>query len=374
MAEITLEQLQHQSDGVLGLTLLVASWAGWLLHRSHFCTMGAISDWVIMGDRTRAKQWMLAIAVAILGFGLMSWMGWISPLNTIYASAQLPWLSLLFGGLLFGSGMVMGSGCASKSLIRLGAGNLKSLVVLMAMGISALAAMRGLTAVWRTNTLDLVQLPTGPGPFVGQWLASGTGWTLPQAGLVAACVVCGLLLLWIFKTGPALPTSTLLSGVGVGAAVVALWWISGVMGFVPEHPETLDATFLTTASGRMESMSLTAPVAYWGDAFMYFSDGTKRVTLGMATALGLLVGAFVSARLQGTFRWEGFTQTADLAWHLCGGALMGLGGVMAMGCTIGQGLSGLSTLSLGSFIAVLGIVLGAVLTLQWQLRRAEAAA
>jgi uncharacterized membrane protein YedE/YeeE len=90
--------------------------------------------------------------------------------------------------------------------------------------------------------------------------------------------------------------------------------------------------------------------------------------------LGLLIGAAVSAQLQGTFRWEGFTQTSDLALHLLGGGLMGIGGVMAMGCTVGQGLSGLSTLSLGSFLAVSGIALGAVGVLQWQLRRAEALA
>ena len=369
---ISLEQLHFQSDSVLGLTFLVASLAGWLFHRSHFCTMGAISDWVIMGDSGRAKQWALAIAVAIFGFGLMSWMGWVSPLNTIYANTHLPWLSLLLGGVLFGVGMVLGSGCASKSLIRLGAGNLKSLVVLMAMGIAALATLRGLTAVWRVQTLDQLQVTTGPGPFVWQWLVSATGWSQPLAGWVSACVFSGLLLLWIFKNSQSVSKSAYLSGAGVGVVVLVLWWISGVMGFVPEHPETLEAMFLTTASARMESMSLTAPVAYWLDAFMYFSDGSKRITLGMATALGLLMGAFVSSLVQGTFRWEGFSQTPDLARHLLGGALMGMGGVMAMGCTIGQGLSGLSTLSLGSFIAVLGIVLGAVLTLQWQLRRAEA--
>ncbi len=369
---ISLEQLQLQIDWVQGLTFVVASGVGWLFHRSHFCTMGAISDWVIMGDTARAKQWALAAAVAMLGFGAMSSLGWISPLNTIYASTELTWLSLLLGGVLFGVGMVLGSGCASKSLIRLGAGNLKSLVVLMAMGISALATLRGLTAVWRVNILDPVSVTSGPGPFVGQWLASATGWSQSMAWLVAAVLLAGAVLVWIFKSEHALPRSVVWSGIGIGAAVVAFWYISGVLGFVPEHPETLEPVFVATASGRMESMSLTAPVAYWWDAFMYFSDGSKRVTLGMATVMGLLLGAFFSARLQGSFRWEGFTQTSDLALHLLGGALMGLGGVMAMGCTIGQGLSGLSTLSLGSFVTVFGIVLGAVFTLQWQLRRAEA--
>lgn len=371
---ISLAPLQTQSLVVTVLSLLLGLMAGVVLHRSHFCTMGALSDLVIMGATHRLRQWGLAVAVAILGVGAMSGLGWISPMNTVYAADRLPWLSFGLGGMLFGVGMVLASGCASKALVRLGAGNLKSLVVLMAMGISALATLRGLTAVWRVQTLDQLQVTTGPGPFVGQWLVSATGWSQPLAGWLSACVFSGLLLLWVFKDSRSVSTSAYLSGAGVGVVVLVLWWISGVMGFVPEHPETLEAMFLTTASARMESMSLTAPVAYWLDAFMYFSDGSKRITLGMATALGLLMGAFFSARLQGTFRWEGFSQTPDLARHLLGGALMGMGGVMAMGCTIGQGLSGLSTLSLGSFIAVLGIVLGAVLTLQWQMRRGEAEA
>jgi hypothetical protein len=371
---ITIAQIQLQAWGVLGLAFLLAAAAGGLIHRSHFCTMGAISDWVIMGDRTRAKQWVLAIAVAVLGFGVMASLGWISPMDTIYASAQLSWLSLTLGGALFGAGMVLGSGCASKSIIRLGGGNLKSLVVLMAMGISALATLRGLTAVWRVNSLDLVTVGTGPGPFAGHWLASASGLALPMAWLVSALLVSGLLLLWVFKDRRTLSAAAVVAGVGVGAMVLAVWWVSGVLGFVPEHPETLEPVFLATASGRMESMSFTAPVAYWWDALMYFSDGGKRVTLGMATAAGLLLGAYVSARLEGTFRWEGFTQTSDLAVHLVGGSLMGVGAVLALGCTVGQGLSGLSTLSLGSAMAVLGIVLGAVAALQWQLKRAEAMA
>jgi len=371
---MTHEQLQQLHHGVLGLSFLLATLGGALIHRSHFCTMGAISDWVIMGDSTRAKQWALAIAVAVLGFGIMAWLGWVSPLNTIYANPQINGLSLLLGGLLFGAGMVFGSGCSSKSLVRLGAGNLKSLVVLMAMGVSALATLRGLTAVWRVNLLDPVSISAGPGPFLGQWLASATGWSLPFAGLAVAAVVAGLLLVWIYKDGQTMPGSVALGGLAMGALVVALWWVSGVLGFVPEHPETLEAMFLASASGRMESMSLTAPVAYLWDALMYYSDGTKKITLGMAVAVGLVLGAWAHAQWTGTFRWEGFTRTDDLALHLLGGTLMGIGGVLALGCTMGQGLSGLSTLSLGSFIAVAGIVLGALVALQWQLRRAEAMA
>jgi uncharacterized membrane protein YedE/YeeE len=141
-----------------------------------------------------------------------------------------------------------------------------------------------------------------------------------------------------------------------------------VFGFVPEHPLTLEPVFLTTHSARMEALSFTAPVGYWLDALLYYSDGSKRLTLGMVTVAGVLAGACISARLEGSFRWESFAHRKDLVLHLIGGSLMGVGGVLAMGCTFGQGLTGLSTLSLGSFLSVLGIFFGAYAALQWQMR------
>lgn len=370
----TLADLQTQNLLVLGLTFGVALLAGVMLQRSHFCTMGALSDLFLMGDSTRLRQWALAVAVAMAGFGLMTWAGLISPLNSLYAATQLNVVTLGLGGVLFGAGMVLASGCVTKSLTRLGSGNLKSLVVLLAVGVSALATLRGLPAVWRVHYLDTLSLPLPQGAFVGQWVMHSTGWSLDLACGVTALLISLAMSVWIFKHAPFRQAQNWWPGVGMGLAVLAVWFISGVLGFVPEHPETLEAVFLTTASGRMESMSLTAPVAMWWDALMYFSDGSKRITLGMALVPGLFLGAWLSAKLDGSFRWEGFSQTSDLALHLLGGSLMGLGGVMAMGCTIGQGLSGLSTLSWGSMLAVSGIALGAWLALQWQLRRAEAMA
>lgn len=366
--------LQSQSLLVLALTFGLALCLGILLHRSHFCIMGALSDLFLMGDAIRLRQWVLAIAVATLGFGLMSWLGWLSPLNTLYAVSPLRVVSLSLGGTLFGTGMVLSSGCVSKSLTRIGAGNLKSLVVLLVMGVAALATMRGWPAVVRVHYLEPLSLGLEHGPFLSQWLTHWTGWDLERASGLSALLVTLVLFAWVFRDARFRQVRSWWPGLGVGISVVVLWWISGVAGFVPEHPETLEPVYLTTASGRMEAISMTAPVAMWWDALMYFSDGSKRMTMGMALVPGLVVGAWISAHLQGSFRWEGFTQTPDLALHMLGGLLMGVGGVLAMGCTFGQGLSGLSTLSWGSMLAVSGIVLGAWLALQWQLRRAEAMA
>ena len=161
------------------------------------------------------------------------------------------------------------------------------------------------------------------------------------------------------------------AGVGVGLLVTAMWWLTGVFGHVAEHPETLEDFYVATASGRMESFSFTSPMAQWLDALMYFSDGSKKLSVGMISALGALLGSFALALTRGTFRWESFTHRQDLLRHVVGGALMGLGGVIAMGCTIGQGLSGISTLSLNSLIALAAIVLGAVVSLRQQAARLE---
>lgn len=370
MTLLSPDDVQTLTYQVWGASLVISLLAGVLIHRGHFCTMGAISDWVVMRDATRLRQWALALAVAVAGFGCMAWLGWISPSNTIYASFQLTWLSAFLGGSMFGVGMVLASGCSSKSLVRLAAGNLKSLVVLLAMAVSALAAMRGFTAVWRVHGLDTVAIELPHGPFVGQWLSAFWGLDV-RAGLgISAVLVSLCLLVWVLKDRRFHTAFNWITGAGLGLLVVALWWVSGVLGFVPEHPDTLESVFLTTHSGRMEALSFTAPVGYWLDAFMYYSDGSKRLTLGMVTVLGVLGGAGLSAVQEGSFRWEGFTQPSDLVRHLIGGTLMGTGGVLAMGCTFGQGLSGLSTLSLGSMLSVLGIFAGTWAALNWQMREA----
>lgn len=359
------------TDRVLAAGFALSLVLGFVLHRSHFCTMGAISDWLLMGSSRRARQWALAVAVAILGFGGLSAMGWISPLHTIYNTPALPWLSYALGGVLFGVGMVLASGCLSKSLVRLGGGNLKALVVILVAGVAAMATMRGLTAVVRVRWLDPLTLEWGAGPFLSQWWMRLSGQALPEASLAVALVLGGALLVWSLWHEEMRDAATVLGAVGLGLLVVALWWISGVLGWLPEHPETLESMFVGTASARMESMSFTAPLGYWLDALMYFSDGSKRLLLGMVLVPGVLLGSFVSAWLQGSLRIESFASPSDLIRHLVGGVFMGVGGVMAMGCTIGQGLSGLSTLNLGSVVVVAAIILGASLTMQWQWRHSS---
>jgi len=278
--------------------------------------MGAVSDAVIMENFDRLRQWALALAVAILGFGCMAYAGLINPLQSTYATKDLLWLSSLLGGLLFGWGMVWASGCGSKTLVRLGAGNLKALWVLLVMGVVALSTMKGVLAVGRVQYIDAVKIEMPHGLFAGEWLSNYLNVSLHVGVLVAACAASLLLLVWVLKD------------------------------------------------------SFTGPVGLALDALMYFSDGTKRLTIGLVSVLGVCAGSFVSAWFQGTLKLEGFTNAVDMRRHLVGASFMGIGAVLAMGCSIGQGLSGLSTLSLNSLLASLAIVAGAYAALQYDLRQA----
>ncbi len=353
-------ELVALSKEVLGAFFLGGFLLGLISQRTHFCTMGAISDVVHLGDWTRARQWVCAIAVAMIGFAALSDAGMIDPTKTLYASTRLMWLSTIVGGVMFGYGMVIASGCGNKALVRIGGGNLKSVVVFVVMGISAFATMKGITAVLRANTVDTI--------FIDMPLGANLGvLDLPGLGYIVAAV----LLLWVLRDKDFWTLNSGVAGVGVGGVVVAMWWVSGHLGFVPEHPETLDAVYLATSSGRMEALNFVAPIANTLDWLMFYSDASKVLSTGVVAVVGVICGSAASALQGKTFRIEGFATPRDLGQHLLGAVLMGVGGVTAMGCTIGQGLSGMSTLSLNAFVALAGIVLGAVVSLRQQAERLE---
>ncbi|TNF62133.1 MAG: YeeE/YedE family protein [Burkholderiales bacterium] len=367
MRAMDIAQLQSTQHLVLWAAFGVALAFGFIAQRTHFCTMGAISDIVNMGDWTRMRMWAMAVGVASIGFYAMVWLGLIDGRQTIYTGTRVIWLSAVVGGALFGFGMVLASGCGSKTLVRIGAGSLKSLVVFFVMGFAAFATLRGIAAVARVNTVDQVAFEIGAGSAVPAWVAAATGWELGISGLVVALLVGGALVLWALAGEGFRTASNLLAGLGIGLVIATMWWISGHLGFVAEHPETLESVYLATNTGRMESLTFTAPMAYTLDWVIFFSDTSKVLTLGVVTVFGVVAGAFLQAMVGREFRWEGFRSTQDTALHIVGAICMGVGGVTALGCTVGQGLSGLSTLSLTSMIAVTGIVFGAVLGFRFQI-------
>lgn len=366
-----LEQFNALQQQVLLAAFGLAFAFGLIGQRTHFCTMGAVSDIVSMGDWTRMRMWALAGGVAMLGFQGLVYAGWIDPARTLYASGRFIWLSALAGGLLFGFGMVLGSGCGSKTLIRVGGGSLKSVVVFLVMGISAFITIKGLAAVIRIETVDRVAFDVPAPGTLASLLAPVFGATAAQVGLALALLLGLGLCLWALLGRSFRSADNLLGGLGLGVLVVAMWWLTGHLGFVAENPETLEEVFVATYSGRAESFTFVAPMAHTLDWLMFFSDKNNTLSLGVMSVAGVVLGSAAWALLTRTFRWEGFRDAEDTALHLIGGALMGVGGVTAMGCTVGQGLSGLSTLSLSSFLALGGILGGSYLGLRWQIGRLE---
>jgi uncharacterized membrane protein YedE/YeeE len=372
------DNLRMQESDLPGLTAQVL-WAafglavvfGAVAQRTHFCTMGAVADIVNIGDWTRMRMWLLAIAVAIAGFQAMSAAGWIDPRDTFYTADRLVWLSNALGGLLFGFGMVLASGCGSKTLVRIGGGSLKSLVVFFVLGLAAYATLRGITAVARVATVDRAALTLPAGQDLPTLAAAAFGVARGTASALLGGLVAVALAAFVFSRREGRSAEVLLAGLAIGGVIAGTWWVSGVLGHLEEHPATLEEAFLATNSQRMESLTFVAPTAYVLDWLILFSDRSKVLTIGIVTTLGVIAGSAAVALAMRTFRWEGFAGPEDTANHVVGGALMGIGGVTAMGCTVGQGITGLSTLAIGSLIAFAGIVAGAVAALRWQVWRLE---
>jgi uncharacterized membrane protein YedE/YeeE len=343
---------------------------GAVANRTNFCTMGAVSDVVNMGSWGRMRMWLLAIAVAILGAHALQLAGLIDLSKSIYVRANVMWVSYLAGGFLFGVGMTLGSGCGSKTLVRLGGGSLKSLVVVIVLGISAYMTLKGLFAIWRTRWIDPIATDLAvhhvPRQDLPTLIASLTGAPFATVELLVALAVAVALLVFVFKDRDFRGSfDHVLGGTVVGLVIVGGWYVTGHLGYA-ENPETLENTYFATNSRTIESLSFVSPVAYSLELLMLWSDKSLAVSFGIAATAGIIAGSLAYALISKTFRWEGLAGAEDTANHVIGGLLMGFGGVLALGCTIGQGLTGFSTLALGSILAFLAIVAGSALTMKWQ--------
>jgi uncharacterized membrane protein YedE/YeeE len=339
-------------------------------NKTNFCTMGAVSDWVNMGDTNRLRMWLLAIAVALLGSSALQLAGVVDLSKSIYPGSNFTWLSYIAGGFLFGVGMTLGSGCGSKTLIRIGGGSLKSLVVFVFLGIAAYMTLRGLFGAFRVGVLEKASLTLAPGQDLPSLAAAATGMAKARWTAILAAAVGGALIVFAYASKEFRASfDYTLGGVVTGLVVVGGWVVSGHLGYLAEDPQSLQEAFVATNTGRMESFSFVSPMAYTLEYLMLWTDKSKIVTYGIASALGVIAGSAAYALATRSFRWEGFRDAGDTANHIVGGMLMGFGGITALGCTIGQAVTGISTLALGSIITFIAIVAGSALTMKLQYRR-----
>ncbi len=347
---------------------------GFVASRANFCTMGAISDVVNMGHWGRMRMWLLAIAVAIVGASVLQGLELVDLGKSIYQRPRLNWLSAMVGGLLFGIGMTLAGGCANKNLLRMGGGSLRALVVFAFLGVSAYMTIRGLFGQWRVDYLDRFAIDLAQYDLAGQDLptlfAKASGLSGKAALAIMAVMAAGALLLFVLvdKRFRANPTQVS-TGIVLGLLITAGWYLSGHIGY--GESEQLEMVFFATNTRAAESFSFVAPIAYTIELLMLWTDASLTISFGVASALGVILGALVWALASKSFRLEGFVSAADTRNHIIGAILMGFGGVTALGCTIGQGISGMSTLALGSLIALASIIVGSAATLKYMLWREE---
>ena len=352
---------------VAGGAFLLAFIFGAVGHKTNFCTMGAVSDWVNMGDLNRLRMWLLAIGVAILGANALQLLGVLDLSKSIYPGPNFTWLSYGVGGFLFGVGMTLGSGCGSKTLIRIGGGNLKSVVVFIVAGIAAYMTLRGILGALRVAVLEPAAVTLSTGQDLPSLFSAASGFSRQALVPVFSLAVGGALIAFAYASKEFRGEfDYTLGGVVTGLVVVGGWYVSGHIGHLAEDPNTLQEGFVATNSGRMESFSFVAPLAYTLEYLMLWTDKTKIITYGIASTAGVIAGSAAYALAAGKFRWEGFRDAEDTGMHMLGGLLMGFGGITALGCTIGQGITGFSTLALGSILTFVAIVAGAAATMKWQ--------
>ncbi len=365
---------------------VIALVMGAVVNKTNFCTMGAVSDLVNMGDMSRMRAWFLAMAVAMLGVSILEGVGAIDLNGSFppYRSSQLIWAENLLGGILFGIGMTLASGCGNKTLIRIGGGNIKSIMVLAVIGVIAYFMTnpfpnsdQTLFSIIFYDWIRPLAIDLNSQQDIGSLISSENGDTVR---MYAGVVIALLIMVYVFRSADFRGSfDNILGGVVVGLAVLGAWYLSSTITVsVPdEDPMTLNGYYQEWdmvaeseegkpgAGGPLSAQSFTF-VNPMGQTAGYTASGFDRslLTIGIMGLFGIIAGSLLWSLISKSFRIEWFNSVSDVVNHLIGAILMGFGGVLALGCTIGQGITGISTLAVGSFIAFVGIVFGSSLTMK----------
>ncbi len=333
--------------------LLIGIVFGFIVYRTNFCTMGSISDMLTFGDFRRFRAWLLAAATAIAGAAIISWQEIAYFADSIYLTPQFNWAGNIVGGTIFGFGMVFAGGCTSRNLVRAGAGDLRSLMVILFIAIFGYMTNGGLLAPLRVSiftplTVDLTEYGMET-QSMGEMLASITGMNIATATYIVLAILLAALLGYIFKDKDfrAAPVH-IISGIGIGLCVIAGWLLTGLaFDEMADNPVALTSLTYVRPSGETLDY-LMRFTAYGAPSF------------AVVTTLGAFLGGFIGALTKGRFALITFADTKDTLRNMFGGAMMGIGGIIALGCTLGQAVTGMSTLAAGSLISFIFIVLGAV--------------
>lgn len=329
--------------GICGGAVLGAAARG-----AQMCTLGAIEDASLGGNFTRAKSWALTLAIAVAGSQALDFFGIVDLHQSAYLGARLGLVGLVLGGLLFGLGMALVGTCSFGLLVRAAGGDLRAWVSLIIVAATGYMTLAGITGVLRVALIE--PLAVDMSGFHGQGAHDVLGGGIAAQLAVTLTAITGLLI-FALSGGALLRRAALLAGAAaIGLAIPFGWLATGYIGADPFDPQ------------RVQSFSYVRPVSQTLMYLMTFSGAT--VSFGVGAVAGALGGAGVVVAWKRQFRWEAFDDQREMRRHLFGAALMGIGGVLALGCTIGQGLSAMSTLSLGAPVALVSIIAGAIVGLR----------
>ncbi len=333
--------------------LIIGFVFGYIVLRTNFCAMGSISDFMTFGDFRRFRAWLLAGATAIVGTQWLVYTDAVPISQSMYIGSSLNWLGNIIGGLLFGFGMVFSGGCVSKNLVRSGGGDLRSLLNLLVIGIFAYMTIGGIFAPLRaamTDATSISMTSVGNSQGLADIVAQATGIESSVAGLTVGLIVAGAMAVYCFGNSSFRSSPMhIISGVGIGLCVVAGWALTGL-------------AFDEFADTPIQPISLSY-VRPSGDTLEWLQRYTALglPNFGVSSFFGALAGGFVGTVSTGAFKFTTYSDINDTIRNLMGASLMGIGGVTALGCTIGQGITGISTLAIGSFLTFAAIVVGGML-------------
>jgi uncharacterized protein len=345
--------LDSGTSGLALAGLAIGFSFGALAQWGNFCTMGCIADTVTMGDTRRLRAWALAAAIAIIGVGLMRATGTVDLSKSMYLVPRLNWAGHLVGGAVFGFGMVLAGGCASRNLVRTGTGDVRALLSLFVTSLFAAMTLGGILGPLRSRFEDQTQVTLSAASSSVIDLGAPL-WGASSAVQLWLPLILGIAIIGGCFSLPRFWTAKryILSGLGTGVLVTLAWLLTGLaydeMAERVQNPVAL--SFVKPTADTLDWLERATAIGLPG--------------FSVATVFGTVLGAALVAWFQGRFKIVTFAGRGDTARHLSGAALMGIGGVMALGCSIGQGVSGLSTLSLGSMIAVGAMLGGAVVAIK----------
>ncbi len=347
---------------------IIGALMGAVVQRSKFCIAAACHSIVTTRDMTQTRSYAMALFVAILGTQILYKTGYVDISYSIYLSSPFTWLSYIVGGFIFGVGIVYAGGCASRILVRSAEGNLGGLVSVMAFIFSSGATLWGITAKLRVDYFNRLTVDMSS-QYIPEILNGIPSWIV----IVAIEVVLVVFMLKAPKESEWWGWKWPLSGIAIGLTIVLAWWLNGLAfktlplidSFSYTGPD--DPTLLQ----KWRPKSLTFALAD-AQTFRYIILWTgESINFAISTVFGVIFGAFIASIISRTFNWVA-PPLEQFKYNLFGGLLMGFGAVLAMGCNIGQGLSGFSTLSIGSILTMSFILVGAIAGakfMQWRLMR-----